>query len=129
MGKRGHIKAVNEYFAAWLKQDETIIPRLFAEDIVYIECTGTVYLGKAQCERWFTEWNQEGRVLKWDILKTYEIGDTIIVQWYFECEYEKNTDGFNGVSVITLNDEGLIKSVQEYYAKAEQNYPYGKTNS
>ena len=125
MGKSKQLEKINEYFNAWLKMDAAVIPRLFSKDVVYTECTGTVYLGRAQCERWFAEWNQKGRVLKWDILKTFEVGDTVIVQWLFECEFEKNIDSFKGVSLIEFNRQGLIVSVNEYYAKTQLEYPYG----
>ncbi len=117
---------VANYINIWLNRDETIIPRLFAEDIVYTEFMGSVYQGIEQIRHWFSDWCKVGRVLKWDIQKTLETENTIVVLWYFESEYEKNTDGFNGVSVIVVNDENNIISVNEYYAKANLFYPYGK---
>jgi len=121
-------KIAQDYISIWLNKDETIIPRLFAEDIVYTEFMGTVYQGVDQCLKWFQEWNRVGKVLKWEIQNTYETGNTMIVEWYFESEYMKNTDGFNGVSVIVVNEAGKISSVREYYAKAERSYPFGEIN-
>lgn len=126
MNKSARLEIIKEYFSAWVKKDESIIPKIFAEDIVYTECMGTVYMGKAQCMRWFSDWNQKGSVLKWDIQRTFDAGDTVIVQWFFECDYENNIDGFNGVSLIEFDSQGLIASVNEYYAKAELDYPYEK---
>ncbi len=120
---------INSYTGIWLKKDANLIKKVFAKDIRYTEFMGNVYIGLEQCLHWFRDWSKVGRVLKWDILSQYDIGNTIIVEWYFESEYEKNTDGFNGVSVIKINNQGLIGSVREYYAKSELTYPYGRINS
>jgi len=119
-------KIVQDYTNIWLNKDETLMAKIFAPDIQYTEFMGTVYCGLAQCLKWFKDWTKVGQVLKWEIFNVYRMKDAIIAEWYFESEYEKNTDGFNGASVITLNSAGQIQSVREYYAKPTLTYPYGR---
>ncbi len=37
--------------------------------------------------------------MQWDIKRVIVSGNTAIVEWYFECDYEGNVDGFDGVTI------------------------------
>jgi len=112
------------YFCAWLSRDGAALPVIFADDAVYSECYGPEYHGLRQVRRWFADWNLRGTVLRWDIKNMMECGNTLCVEWYFQCEYDGSIDGFDGVSWIEFNESGKIKALREFQSKAEHWYPY-----
>lgn len=118
--------AIENYFAAWLSKDGTRLSAVFADDVIYSECYGPEYRGLDQIQRWFSDWNKRGTVLQWDIKNMIEAGKVVCVEWYFCCEYDGNTDGFDGVSWIEFDDSGKIKALREFQSKAEHCFPYGK---
>lgn len=121
-----HRKIIEYYFAAWLSKDGIALSALFADDVIYTECYGPEYHGLAQIECWFADWNKRGTVLRWDIKSILENGNTLCVEWYFECEYDGNTDGFDGVSWVEFDECGKIKLLKEFQSKAEHCFPYGQ---
>jgi len=112
-------KSIEAYFAAWINKDEGILTSIFAKDVIYSECYGPEYHGLDQILRWFSEWNRRGTVLRWDIKNTLGCGNVMCVEWYFLCEYDGNTDGFDGVSWIEFDDFGKIIAVREFQSKAK----------
>lgn len=115
---------VKQYFEAWLKKDGFELKNILADEIYYSECYGPEYVGIKEVKQWFYAWNQVGNVLKWEIKKYIEQNNTIIVEWYFECEYEGNRDGFDGVSWIVFDNEKKICSVKEFQSQKEHYRPY-----
>lgn len=121
-----HLDVIKAYFAAWLSKDGAPLASIFAERAVYSECYGPEYRGIDQIQRWFADWNQRGTVLQWDIKNVMESGNTSCVEWYFRCEYDGNTDGFDGVSWVEFDDDGRIRALREFQSKAEHCFPYGQ---
>lgn len=119
-----HQEIIKAYFAAWLSKDAAVLPVVFADDVVYSECYGPEYRGLDQIKHWFADWNQRGTVLQWDIKNMIESGKTLCVEWYFRCEYDGNTDGFDGVSWIEFDEQGRIRALREFQSKAEHDFPY-----
>ena len=118
-------KTIEKYFQAWIDVDLDTVKKVFSDDVIYTECYGPEYHGLSQIVRWFTDWNQKGRVLEWTIKRTVEHDKTIVVEWYFSCDYEGNVDGFDGVTIADFNDTGKIFRLREFQSKPEHNYPYG----
>lgn len=87
---------IRNYFKAWIDNDIETVKRTFAKGAKYSECYGPKYHGIQQILKWFEKWNQKGRVLEWTIKRVFQQNKTIIVEWYFKCEYENKVDGFNG---------------------------------
>ncbi|MBR5288604.1 MAG: nuclear transport factor 2 family protein [Clostridia bacterium] len=119
-------RTLERWFAAWIERDASVINDVFAGKIVYSECYGPEYRGIGQIHRWFDEWNRKGRVLEWTIRESYCDGDTIIAVWYFCCEYEGNTAGFDGVTIARFGAEGKITSLREFQSDPKHVFPYGK---
>ena len=117
-------KIVRKYFESWINNDIGIIEKYFSENIKYIECHGPEYNGINQIRQWFIDWHNGNNVLKWDIKRFIEDKNTIVVEWFFECEYDKNISGFDGVSIIEFNENNRIELVKEFQSKAEHTYPY-----
>jgi hypothetical protein len=117
-------KIIGEYFSSWLNKDICIIEKYIAENIKYVECYGPEYNGINQMKKWFIDWNQNNNVLKWDIKRNFICDNIIIVEWYFECEFNKKISGFDGISIIEFNDNNKIISVQEFQSKSEHVFPY-----
>ena len=118
---KDHIRA---YFDCWLTKDASKLSELFAENVVYTESYGPEYCGISQILRWFTAWIQVGTVLKWDIKQLIEQDTRCAVEWYFQCEYDHEISAFDGVSIITFDEQKRITSVKEFQSKAEHIYPY-----
>jgi hypothetical protein len=117
-------KIIKNYFESWINKDINIIEKHFSENIYYSECYGPEYNGTKQIKQWFKDWNNGNNVLKWDIKNLIINNNTIVVEWYFECECDKNISGFNGVSIIEFNENNKIISVKEFQSKAEHIFPY-----
>ena len=76
--------------------------------------------------RWFSDWNQNGRVLEWTIKETYRDGDVLIAVWYFLCDYEGSIGSFDGVTIARFDDEEKIISLREYQSDSKHVFPYGE---
>ena len=119
-------KIIKQYFESWINKDISIIEKHFSQNIRYIECYGPEYNGIRQIRQWFNDWNNGNSVLKWDIKNIIECENTIVVEWFFECEYDKNIDGFDGVSIIEFDDSNKIILIKEFQSKAEHTFPYNE---
>lgn len=117
---------LRSYFDSWLKQDATVLAQVFASTIQYVECYGPAYSGLAQVQQWFADWNRQGRVLRWDIKHSVEQGNMLACEWYFECEYMGNVDGFDGVTIAVFDQTGKISELREFQSKPQHHYPYGE---
>lgn len=117
---------IEAYFQSWLSRDESRLPELFEPNADYSECYGPEYRGLEQITRWFRDWNERGRVTRWDIHRMLRQGNTLAVEWTFCCVYGKEESGFNGVSLIEIGESGRIQSVKEFQSKAEHDFPYGE---
>lgn len=119
-------RLIRAYFDAWLEKDGSRLGDLFEKDASYSECYGPEYFGLGQITEWFRDWNKRGKVLKWDIKQFVRQADVCAVEWYFECVYDGERSGFDGVSIIRFSGNGKISDVKEFESKAEHIYPYGK---
>lgn len=117
-------KTIRAYFNAWLTKDSALLDKLFAKDAVYTESYGPEYHGMGQIKQWFADWNKKGSVKRWDIRQFVHQGNTVAVEWYFECEYDGVTTGFDGVTLVRFDGDGCIESIKEFQSKAEHDYPY-----
>ena len=115
---------IRNCFHAWINKDISAFLGSFAENVVYIESWGPAYENKRQLAAWFAEWNETGRVLQWDITQFFHVGNTCICEWYFQCEWGGNVDGFQGVSIVEFNEEDEIVLLKEFQSKTPNVYPY-----
>lgn len=105
---------IQSYFKSWLTQDRNIWTQIFSKDITYYECYGPYYHGLTQILKWFDEWNRFGKVKVWDIQEYMETEQKSIVTWYFQNIYDGEEDAFEGVSIITFDENDKICEVREY---------------
>ena len=119
-------ETIQKYFKAWLNADIDILSDIFSNDIIYSECYGPEYHGITQILKWFDDWNQKGKVLEWTIKRSIEKENTIVVEWFFKCEFEGNIEGFDGVTIADFDKEGKIKRLCEFQSKPDHYYPYGE---
>ena len=124
MNKRERI--FNDYFNSWIQKDVSVLKDTFSSDVIYIESWGPAYKGIEQVTAWFTDWNKENTVIKWDIKAFLHDGNTSICEWYFECDCDGNIDGFNGVSIVVFDESNKIELLKEFQSKSPNNYPYEK---
>lgn len=115
---------VKSYFQAWLEKDVEPLKNIFSKDAIYSEYYGPIYHGLPQILTWFTEWNNNGTVLKWEVKRFIHQGLLTVVEWSFESNYNDEIGGFDGVSIIEFNEDQKIVNVKEFQSKAEHNYPY-----
>lgn len=121
MGEREEV--IKSYFNAWVNKESSNLEHYFHPDIYYCECYGPEYNGINQIMQWFLAWNKVGSVLTWKIKQILHQEDTYTVEWYFECDYENNIDGFDGVSIIEFRENRIV-SLKEFQSKAEHIQPY-----
>lgn len=118
-------KIIRQYFACWLKKDIAPLKDIFADNIIYSECYGPEYHGLEQVLRWFRDWNAKGTVLTWDIKQVLTCGNTVVTEWYFECNYDGSVAGFDGVTLAVFDKDEKITSLKEFESKAQHVHPYG----
>lgn len=115
---------IRSYFKAWLNNDIETVKRIFADDIIYIECYGPEYHGISQIIKWFTEWNEKGKVLEWSIKRIIQQNNTLVAEWYFKCVYNNKIDEFDGVTIADFDVNMKIVKLCEFQSKAEHYFPY-----
>lgn len=115
---------IRKYFACWLNKDSEPLTHIFSENITYTECYGPEYRGINQILQWFHDWNEKGTVLRWDIKQIFVCGNTLIAEWFFQCDYCQSTDGFDGVTIAEFDADRKICNLKEFQSKSEHNYPY-----
>ena len=116
---------IRKYFKAWIDVDIETVKRTFTDNIIYTECYGPEYHGLSQIENWFVDWHKKGKVLEWTIKRIIEQNHTLIVEWYFKCNYDGNVDGFDGVTIADFDDMRIFR-LHEFQSKSEHTYPYGE---
>jgi hypothetical protein len=122
-------KMIQSYFKAWLNRDSSVLSEVFDANVIYVECYGPNYHGLEQILQWFSDWHKKGSVLEWSIKQFIHQNNFTVVEWYFQCDYENNVDGFDGVSLITFNEQNQITSVKEFQSKAVHYDPYDDMGS
>lgn len=115
---------IKNYFQAWLDKNMEPLKNIFSDTISYSECYGPEYHGLSQILKWFTDWNKNGTVLKWEIKNFIHQGMFTVVEWYFECDYMDEIAGFDGVSIIEFDENMMILNVKEFQSQAKHIYPY-----
>ena len=118
-------ETIKKYFSCWLNKDSGELKDIFADNIIYSECYGPEYRGIEQILWWFNDWNETGTVLKWDIKQIIFHENTLVAEWYFECEISGNAEGFDGVTIAKFDADRKIYELKEFQSKAEHYYPYG----
>lgn len=114
---------IKEYFKSWINKDSSILLNNFHEDAEYFESWGPAYNGINQLEEWFLKWNKKGKVIKWEIKDIIESDNKIICEWYFEFEYNKKNDNFNGVTIASFDDNNKIILLKEFMSVLPTEYP------
>ncbi len=51
------IELFQQTIDAWLNKDVKKLLTVLSEDVIYTECFGAQYQGKAEIEKWFCQWN------------------------------------------------------------------------
>jgi len=120
-------QVIRLWFDMWLENEDKGIKDLFAPDCLYIESWGPKYMGAEAVKRWFSDWNEHGRVLVWDIKQYIHSGRQTLVEWYFKCTMDKSgTDAFDGVSIIEWDERCRMKYLKEFGCKLPNYEPYGE---
>ena len=118
------VDVIKKYFQSWLDNDVEIVKQTFSENALYSECYGPEYHGLSQIVTWFENWNNKGQVLEWTIKRIFDQNQTLIVEWYFRCNYDGKIDGFDGVTIADFDKDMKIIKLCEFQSKAEHYYPY-----
>ena len=118
------VDVIKKYFQSWLDNDVEIVKQTFSENALYSECYRPEYHGLSQIVTWFENWNNKGQVLEWTIKRIFEQNQTLIVEWYFRCNYDGKIDGFDGVTIADFDKDMKILKLCEFQSKAEHYYPY-----
>ena len=58
------------------------------------------------------------------IKRILELNQTLIVEWYFKCNYDGRVDDFDGVTIADFDNDMKILKLCEFQSKAEHYYPY-----
>lgn len=114
------------YITAWLHKDLSAFLALLSADISCTECFGASYQGKAECERWFSNWfkSSENKVLSWKVHQSFfdEKQQTAFYTWTFECLYDDKISKFDGSSLVKFKDHQILE-IQEFEQKFEKFFP------
>lgn len=119
-------EVIKKYFKAWIDNDIEVVKQTFSENVVYSECYGPEYHGIFQIIEWFTDWNKKGKVLEWSVKRIIQQENSIVVEWFFKCDYDNVVDGFDGVTIADFDGQMKISKLSEFQSKAEHYYPYGE---
>lgn len=121
---RNKEQIIRAYFKSWIKQDISVIKNNFAENIIYSECYGPIYRNKSEVLKWFEDWNQNGKVLLWNIKQIILAQSKAVVEWHFKCNDQSKINEFDVVSLITFNKQNQIIEVKEFKSDSKHYFPY-----
>lgn len=121
---RNKEQIIRAYFKSWIKQDISVIKNNFAENIIYSECYGPIYRNKSEVLKWFKDWNQNGKVLLWNIKQIIHAQSKAVVEWHFKCNDQSKINEFDVVSLITFNKQNQIIEVKEFKSDSKHYFPY-----
>ena len=109
---------------AWLTKDINKLLSVLSADIIYTECYGAQYQGKAEIEKWFCQWNNpvENQVKLWSVDKSYVDNETCFFTWTFHT-WEENI--FDGISLVKFSGNKICQ-IQEFEQKHEKFRPFLK---
>lgn len=84
------IELFQQTIDAWLTKDVKKLLTVLSENIIYTECYGAQYQGKAEIEKWFCQWNNpvENKVKSWTVDKYYVDNETGFFTWTFHYVYK-----------------------------------------
>ena len=121
---RNKDQIIRAYFKSWIKQDISVIKNNFAENIIYSEWYGPIYRNKSEVLKWFKDWNQNGKVLLWNIKQIILAQSKAVVEWHFKCNDQSKINEFDVVSLITFNKQNQIIEVKEFKSDSKHYFPY-----
>ena len=121
---RNKEQIIRAYFKSWIKQDISVIKNNFVENIIYSECYGPIYRNKSEVLKWFKDWNQNGKVLLWNIKQIILAQSKAVVEWHFKCNDQSKINEFDVVSLITFNKQNQIIEVKEFKSDSKHYFPY-----
>lgn len=110
------ITKIKQYFNMWITRDFSELDTLFAKNIFYTECIGTVYQGLDEVHRWINHLTPRQYVDQWTIHDVFELPSVCVVTWYFEA-HEQQTYAFEGCSIIEFDSQAKISSIREFESK------------
>jgi len=124
IARQAREKVIQDYFNSWILRDSSKLNEYFTADIIYSECYGPEYHGIHQILQWFSDWIKNGSVLEWYIKQFVHQDNMLIVEWFFKCNYEKQIDGFDGISLVQFDKDNRIVILKEFQSKEQHYYPY-----
>ncbi len=112
---------------AWLTKDINKLLSVLSADIIYTECYGAQYQGKAEIEKWFCQWNNpvENQVKSWSVDKSYVDNETCFFTWTFHYVYKGEENIFDGISLVKFSGNKICQ-IQEFEQKHEKFRPFLK---
>lgn len=118
------VEVIRRYYDIWITANRAGIEDLLAEDIIYTESYGPQHHGMAEIIRWFDDWTQKARVIRWDITSCIEQGNTCVVEWFFRFEFDGKECVSDGVSIAEFNQNGKIANMREFQSTHDHYSPY-----
>lgn len=115
------------WFSMWLQGKDLGIEKIFSPDCTYIESWGPKYENRDKVVLWFREWNNRGRVVRWDIEQFFHKDGQTIVEWSF-CDEMKDgrREAFHGLSLVRWDAQNRICFVQEFGCNLHNYDPYAQ---
>lgn len=117
---------LKRYFQSWIDADIRPLKDLFSENVVYSECYGPEYQGLDQVLKWFEDWNKHGKVHEWTVKRVIQKERTLVAEWFFRYEHDRDSGCFNGVSIVDFDEQNRICSIREYESQSDHYFPYGE---
>ncbi len=109
---------LHAYVDGWRRHDIPAVLETLTDDCVVIELYGPVYRGTARVEQWMNAWFGAGGIVDaWEITSSASAGDTLVVEWRFECTWKGSLGAFDGSTIARL-DRGRIGYLREYATTA-----------
>ena len=118
-------KTIRLWFDMWLQKQDLGIADIFSYDAIYIESWGPKYKGSKLIKHWFTEWNNRGNVLVWDVKQFFHKEDQTLVEWYFKnTMVDGKIEEFDGISLIQWTQDEKICILKEFGCNINNYNPY-----
>ncbi len=106
------------YLDSWKTCVRDNYDELFDKNVLY-HTYGEDYEGIDELKQWFDVFHEDGRIISWTEVKTYECLNTVILEWSIECLIKGCPKNFEGVLIASFNHADKITNMRSYFTQLD----------
>ncbi len=106
------------YLDSWKTCKRENYDEIFDKNVSY-HSYGEDYEGIERIKDWFDVFHENGRIISWTKVKSYECPNSVILEWTIECLIGGSPKNFEGVLIADFTHEDKIKNMRSYFTQLD----------